>query len=417
VDIPRKADPRLRYRKYALIAGGIALLILLTVGISRLGPAAPSVERSAIWTDTVARGEMVRAVRGPGTLVSERVRWIPAPTGGRVERLLVQPGDVVEESTVLIVLSNPDVQLEALDAERQYSQAQAELVNLESTLETQRLTQEASLSALRSEHREAARRAEADRQLAERGLIARMDVDRSRDRAQELAERLRMEEEQLRVLQRSVQSRLSMQRGQVARLASIVQFHSDRSSSMQVRAGAAGVVQELPLQVGQWVTTGTTLARVEEPGRLRAVLRIPETQARDLAVGQTAQIDTRSGIVEGRVVRIDPAVQSGAVNVDVALEGELPRGARPDLSVDGTIEVDRLVDVLYVGRPAYAQPESRAGIWKVVEGGNAAVRIPVRFGRASVNTVEVLEGLAPGDEIILSDLPRAGDAERVRLRR
>jgi HlyD family secretion protein len=417
VDIKRTPNPARRYRRYAYIAGGVGVVALLTVGVSRLEPAAPSVDRSEVWTDSVRRGEMVRAVRGPGTLVPERIRWIPAATGGRVERVLVQPGDSVEPGTVLLELSNPDVQLEALDAERQLAQAQAEMVNLESTLQTQRLGLQSTVAALRSESREAQRQAEANAALAERGLIARMDLARSQDRAQELAARLRNEEAQLRVLEESVQSRLGVQRAQIQRLNSIVNFHVDRSSSMKVLAGASGVVQELPLQVGQWVTPGTMLARVVEPGRLKAVLRIPETQARDLAVGQVAQIDTRSGIVTGRVTRIDPAVQSGAVNVDVALEGELPRGARPDLSVDGTIEVDRLVDVLYVGRPAYAQPEGQASIWKLVDDGTSAVRVPVRLGRASVNTIEVVDGLAPGDEIILSDLSRWDGAERLRLRR
>jgi HlyD family secretion protein len=417
VDIQRTPNPSRRYRRYAYIAGGVGVVALLTVGVSRLEPAAPSVDRSEVWTDSVRRGEMVRAVRGPGTLVPERIRWIPAATGGRVERVLVQPGDSVEPGTVLLELSNPDVQLEALDAERQLAQAQAEMVNLESSLQTQRLGLQSTVAALRSESREAQRQAEANAALAERGLIARMDLARSQDRAQELAARLRNEEAQLRVLDESVQSRLGVQRAQIQRLNSIVNFHVDRSSSMKVLAGASGVVQELPLQVGQWVTPGTMLARVVEPGRLKAVLRIPETQARDLAVGQVAQIDTRSGIVTGRVTRIDPAVQSGAVNVDVALEGELPRGARPDLSVDGTIEVDRLVDVLYVGRPAYAQPEGQASIWKLVDDGAAAVRVPVRLGRASVNTIEVVDGLAPGDEIILSDLSRWDGAERLRLRR
>lgn len=417
MDIKRTPNPSRRYRRYAFIAGGVGAVALLTVSVSRLEPAAPSVDRSEVWTDSVRRGEMVRAVRGPGTLVPERIRWIPAATGGRVERVLVQPGDSVEPGTVLLELSNPDVQLEALDAERQLAQAQAEMVNLESSLQTQRLGLQSTVAALRSEAREAQRQAEANVALAERGLIARMDLARSQDRAQELAARLRNEEAQLRVLEESVQSRLGVQRAQIQRLNSIVNFHVDRSSSMKVLAGASGVVQELPLQVGQWVTPGTMLARVVEPGRLKAVLRIPETQARDLAVGQVAQIDTRSGIVTGRVIRIDPAVQSGAVNVDVALEGELPRGARPDLSVDGTIEVDRLVDVLYVGRPAYAQPEGQASIWKLVDDGTAAVRVPVRLGRASVNTIEVVDGLAPGDEIILSDLSRWDGAERLRLRR
>ena len=395
---------------------GLGALGLLAFGVTRMKPSAPTVQREQIIIDSVRRGEMVRAVRGPGTLVPERVRWIPATTGGRVERLYVQPGDRVEPGTVLLELSNPDVQLEGLDAERQLAQAQAELVNLESSLQTQRLSLQGSLAALRGEQREAQRRAQADRDLVARGLIARLEAERSEDRAREMAERVETEEAQLAVLERSVQSRLSVQRAQVERLRSIIDFHGRRAGSMRVVAGAAGVVQDLSLQVGQWVTPGTTLARVVEPGRLKAVLRIPEGQARDLTVGQAASIDTRNGIVAGRVVRIDPAVQGGSVSVDVALEGELPRGARPDLTVDGSIELDRLPSVLHMGRPVYAQSEGNASLWKLVDGGTAAVRVPVRLGRASVNTVEVVSGLAAGDRVILSDLSKWENVDRLNIK-
>jgi multidrug resistance efflux pump len=416
VDVPRTDTKSRRNRRFAMIGAGVGALGLLAFGASRLEPAAPSVQREQIIIDSVRRGEMVRAVRGPGTLVPERVRWIPATTGGRVERILVQPGDRVEPGTVLLELSNPDVQLEALDAERQMAQAQAELVNMETSLQTQRLALQGTLATLRAEEREARRRAEADREMMERGLIARLEAERSADRAREMAQRVAADEEQLRVLDRSVASRVAVQRAQVNRLRSIIDFHAQRAGSMRVVAGAAGVVQDFQLQVGQWVTPGTTLARVVEPGRLKAVLRIPETQARDLAVGQAASIDTRSGIAAGRVVRIDPAVQAGAVSVDVALDGDLPRGARPDLSVDGTIELDRLPSVLHMGRPAYAQSEGNASLWKLVEGGTAAVRVPVRLGRASVNTVEVVSGLAAGDQVILSDLARWENVDRLLIK-
>ncbi|HEX6040340.1 efflux RND transporter periplasmic adaptor subunit [Longimicrobium sp.] len=416
MDVPRTDTRARRNRRFAMIGGGIGVLGVLAFGASRLEPAAPSVQREQVIIDSVRRGEMVRAVRGPGTLVPERVRWISATTGGRVERILVQPGDPVQPGTVLLELSNPDVQLEGLDAERQMAQAQAELANLETSLQTQRLALQGTLATLRSEEREARRRAEADREMMERGLIARLEAERSADRAREMAQRVASEEEQVRVLDRSVASRLAVQRAQVERLRSITAFHGQRAGSMRVVAGAAGIVQDLQLQVGQWVTPGTTLARVVEPGRLKAVLRIPETQARDLAVGQAASIDTRSGIAAGRVVRIDPSVQAGAVTVDVALDGTLPRGARPDLTVDGTIELDRLPSVLHMGRPAYAQSEGNASLWKVVEGGAAAVRVPVRLGRASVNTVEVVSGLAAGDQVILTDLSRWENVDRLRIK-
>jgi len=402
VDVPRQRSRSERYRRPALVGAGVAVLLLVGFAVSRLEPAVPSVDRGTIWTDTVARGEMLREVRGPGTLVPENIRLIPATSGGRVERIHARPGDQVTPGTLLLELSNPDIQLEALDAQRQLAQAEAEVVNLEATLETQRLTQVAAVAGLRAEAREATRRAEADEELAGRNLIARNEVARSRDRAAEFEERLRAAQDQLRVLERSADARMRVQVAQVQRLRAIVSFHESRTASMQVVAGAEGVLTELPLQVGQWVMPGSTLARIEEPGRLRAVLRIPETQARDLAIGQPARVDTRSGIVPGRVVRIDPAVQNGAVTVDVVLEGELPRGARADLSVDGTIEVERLDDVLYVGRPAYAQPESSAGLWRLSADGTTAERVSVRLGRASVNTIEVIEGLAAGEEVILA---------------
>jgi HlyD family secretion protein len=417
LDVPRQKTALERYRRHFLIGGAAAAILLVGFAVARLEPAVPSVDRGSIWTDTVSRGEMLREVRGPGTLVPERVRLIPATTGGRVERIHAQPGDAVVSGTLLVELSNPDLQLEALDAQRQLAQADAEVVNLVATLEMQRLAQISAVAGLRAESREAARRAESDTELAGRDLIARNDVSRSRERAVELDERLRATEDQLRVLERSAEARMRVQQAQVQRLRAIVNFHESRTASMQVVAGADGVLQELPLQVGQWVTAGTTLARIEEPGPLRAVLRIPETQARDLAIGQTARIDTRSGIVAGRLVRIDPAVQNGSVTVDVALDGELPRGARADLSVDGTVEVERLSDVLFVGRPAYAQPDGSAGLWKVSADGTMASRVLVRLGRASVNTIEVLDGLVRGEEIILSDMSRWEQAERVRLRR
>lgn len=416
MDVLRNDTRSRRNRRLALAGAGVAALGLLALGATRIEAPAPGITRGEIIIDTVRRGEMVRAVRGPGTLVPERVRWIPAATGGRVERILVQPGDRVEPGTVLLELSNPDVQLEALDAERQLAQAQAELVNLESSLATQRLALQGTLATVRAEEAEARRRAEADRDLAERGIVARLEAERSADRAREMAQRLAAQQEQLRVLERSVDARLGVQRAQVERLRSIIDFHGQRAGSMRVLAGAAGVVQDLTLQVGQWVTPGTTLARVVEPGRLKAVLRIPEAEARDLTVGQAASIDTRSGVVAGRVVRIDPAVQEGAVSVDVALEGALPRGARPDLSVDGSIELDRLPSALHVGRPVYAQSEGSASLWKVVEGGAAAVRVPVRLGRASVNSVEIVSGLAAGDAVILSDLSQWEGADRLRIR-
>jgi HlyD family secretion protein len=414
VDIPREKKPD-RRRTVAYIGAALAVVVA-TAFLWRLEPAAPTVDRATIWTDSVRRGEMVRQVRGPGTLVPEQARWIVAATPGRIERIHVQPGQAVEPGTVLLELSNPDVQVEGLNAERQLAQAEAELANLRTTLETQRLDQQGRVAQMRAEAREAGRRLEASRELAERRLIPRMELQRLEDAAEESALRLRLEEERLQITDGSLAERLRTQVEQVNRMRAIAEFQRGRSESMMVRAGAAGVVQDLSPEVGQWVMPGQTLARVVEPGRLMALLRIPETQARDLAVGQVAAIDTRNGIVEGRVRRIDPAVQAGAVAVEVGLTGELPRGARPDLSVDGTVEIERLEDVLYTGRPAYGQADARIGLWKLVDGGRGAVRVPVRLGRTSVNAVEIVEGLEAGDRVILSDLPGQDGHERIRLK-
>jgi HlyD family secretion protein len=414
VDVPRtQRKPRARW---LWIGGGVAVLASATAALAGMDPASPEVERATVWTDTVRRGEMVRQVRGPGTLVAEDIRWISAVTQGRIERKLVQPGTPVKAGDVLLELSNPDVARQALEALRQLSAAEAELASLRSTLENQRLSLEAGLASVRSAQREAERTVRTNEGLAERGLISRHELERARDAAAEQTERLELERRRLRFTGESNRGQIAAQERQVAMLRTLAEFQQKQIESMTVRATAGGVLQELPVELGQWVTSGATLAKVVQPGRLKAVLRVPETQAKDVAVGQPATVDTRNGIVRGRVVRIDPSVQGGTVAVDVALEGPLPRGARPDLSVDGTVDVDRLANVLHVGRPAYGQAESVVGLFKVVEGGRAAVRTQVRLGRGSATTVEILGGLAPGDVVILSDMSAWDAAERVRLR-
>jgi HlyD family secretion protein len=413
VDIPRQ--PRKSKRRLVYIVGAAATVVVTTLALSRLEPAAPPVDRATVWTDTVRRGTMVRQVRGPGTLVPEQIRYISAVTAGRVERVLAQPGIEVDDGTVLLELSNPDVERQMLEAQRQLTTSEAEFANLQASLENQRLNQEASVASVRSEFREAERQAAMNEDMARRGLIATMDLSRARDRAEELKTRLEIELKRLEFINRSMQAQLAAQRSQIERLRGIVDFQRVQKESMVVRAGTHGVLRELPLQEGQWVNPGSNLAVVVQPGRLRAELRIPETQARDLTVGQPAAIDTRNGIIPGSVVRIDPAVQNGTVRVDVALQGALPRGARPDLSVDGTIEVERLENVLYVGRPAYGQAESMVGLFRVEDGGRGASRVNVRLGRSSVNTIEVVDGLREGDVVILSDMSTWESAERVRL--
>ncbi len=398
---------------YAAVA--VVALLLVTVAVSRLEPAAPTVDRAVVWTDTVKRGTMVRQVRGPGTLVPEQIRYISAVTAGRVERILAQPGLEVEPETPLLVLSNPDVQLQMMEAQRQLAAAEAELANLRASLENQRLTQEAAVATVRAQYREAMRQVQANEELAAKNLVSSMELSRARDQAEELATRLEIEQKRLRFLSESMKAQISAQQAQIERLRGLSEFQRRYIESLQVLAGTEGVLRELPLQEGQWVNPGSTLAVVVQPGRLKAQLRIPETQARDLVIGQPASIDTRNGIIPGWVTRIDPAVQGGTVTVDVALDGPLPRGARPDLSVDGTIEIERLDNVLYVGRPAYGQAESRVGLFRVEEGGRSAVRVNVRLGRSSVNTIEVVDGLKEGDVVILSDMSAWDSVDRVRL--
>jgi multidrug efflux pump subunit AcrA (membrane-fusion protein) len=414
VDIAR--EPKSKGRRWIYVGTGIAAVVVITVALSRLGPAVPSVDRSTIWTDVVKRGEMVRQVRGPGTLVSEQVRWIAALTAGRVERIMLDPGAVVDSATVILELSNPDVEIQALEAQRQLTAEEARLVDLKTRLVNQRLSQESLVATVLSEYRAAVRTIQNNEELAEKGLIADIELQNSRDRAEELETRLDIERQRLDVMNQAVESQLEAQLAQVNRLRSIADFKLNLVESMSVVAGVSGVLAEQPLEEGQWVRPGEYLARIVQPGRLKAEVRIPETQARDVAIGQRAWIDTRNDTIPGRVVRIDPAVQGGAVMVDVRLEGALPKEARPDLSIDGTIELERLVDVLYVGRPVHGQSNSLAGFFKVVDDGDAAVRVTVRLGRASVSTIEIVEGLAEGDEVILSDMSAWDDADRVRLR-
>jgi multidrug resistance efflux pump len=414
VDIPReKTKSNKRY-----VYGGLAVVafVLATLGLSRLDPSAPVVDRATVWMDTVERGTMLREVRGPGTLVPEQIRMIPAVTAGRVERRHLQPGTEVTAETVLLELSNAEVQRELLEALRQLTAAEAQYVSIRSTLENQELNQESIVAQTRSEYREAQRQVEANEALASQQLIAPMELQRSRDTAEELAERLEIERQRLESLRGSRVPQVAAQRSQVSRLREIVAFQRGLVESMQVVAGVAGVLQELPVEEGQWVAPGVVLARVVQPGRLKAELRIPETQATEVVVGLDAVVDTRNGLIQGRVVRVNPAVQNGTVTVDVALEGALPRGARPDLSVEGTIQIDRLEDVIYVGRPAFGQANSTVSLFRLDDDRSEATRVQARLGAGSVNQVQILDGLDAGDVVILSDMSNVESADRVRLR-
>jgi len=414
LDIQRQ--PVKNRRRFLYLAAAIVAVVATTVGLSRLKPAAPSVELGTLWMDTVRKGPMVREVRGPGTLVPEQIRWISAVTPGRVDRVLVQPGVMVDENTLLLELSNPDVQIQSLQAQRELTAAEAELISLKTNLEAQRLTQAGVVATAKSAYREAQRKAKADSDLVAQNLISTAEAGRSGDQAEEMTARMEIEDRRLAILTDNMKEQLDVQQAQVERLRAIAAFQRRQVESMVVRAGASGVLQELPMQVGQWAISGATLAKVVRPEKLKAVLRIPETQAPDVTVGQAAAIDTRNGIVKGHVVRMDPASQNGTVTVDVTLDGTLPKGARPDLSVDGTIEIERLSDVLHVGRPAYGQANSTVGIFRMVPGSDEAERVQVGLGRSSVNTIEVLRGLNEGDVVILSDMSRWDAVDRVRVK-
>ncbi len=414
MDVAREKKPN--RRRFIYIGGGIVAVVLATVGLSRLRPAAPTVERGTLWLDTVRQGPMVREVRGPGTLVPEQIRWVSAVTAGRVEKKLVLPGARVTANTVLMELSNPDVQIQLLQAQRQLTEAEAQLSSLRTSLETQRLTQAGVVAQVRSEYRDAIRKALADSSLAAQDLISSGDYARSRDKAEELTERLQVEQQRLQLYAESIRGQLEVQEEQVGRMKAVAEFQRSLVNSMVVRAGSDGVLQELPLEQGQWAVSGATLAKVVQPEKLKAVLRIPETQAKDVSMGQVAAIDTRNGIVQGHVIRIDPASQNGTVTIDVALEGQLPRGARPDLSVDGTVELERLGNVVHVGRPAYGQANSTVGMFRVMPGTDEAERVRVQLGRSSVSSIEVVRGLAPGDVVILSDMSRWDNVDRVRVK-
>jgi multidrug efflux pump subunit AcrA (membrane-fusion protein) len=411
-----KREPKKKRTKYLAIGGGVAVLVLLTIALGMLPAAAPSVERSTLMIDSVQRGTMVRAVRAPGTLVPERMHLVSALTAGRVEQLPLRPGAVVKGGSMLLLLSNPDVQLEALEAQRQVTSAQAALVNLQTALSTQRLTQQAAVSSAQARASDAIRQANMLKQLGEKKLASSNDIAQASERATEASDLLAAEKSRLKVMDDAMERQLSLQRNEVERARAIAAFQQQRVASMRVLAPEDGVLQTQPLELGQWVVPGQVLATVAQPGRLKAELRVPETQARDVVVGQSVDIDTRNGIIKGHVMRVDPSVQTGTVTVEVALDGALPKGARPDLSVDGTIEIERLNDVLHVGRPAYGQGESTVGLFKLDDDGRYATRVPVKLGVSSVTTVQVLSGLKVGDRVITSDMSQWDNVERIKLK-
>jgi multidrug resistance efflux pump len=399
-----------------MIGAGVLLVIVVTVALAKLKPAAPTVEAATMYMDSVRRGDMVRDVRGPGSLVPEHITWISAQANARVDKLIAESGQSVKTGEVLLELSNPDVQVTALTAEQSLSSAEAALVNLTTTLHTANLSQEGTVASTNTAYVNATQDAMAADTLLAKKLISPFEYNSKKALAAELTSRLRIEKERLVLMKQTVDSQIDVQRMQVRRLKDIAKFQEDILASLAVRSPDTGVLQDLTLQPGQWVTSGTPLAKVVEPGKLKAQLRIPETQAKDVQIGQKASIDTRNGIIPGHVSRKDPSSVAGTVLVDVALDGPLPAGAVPDLSVDGTIVIEQLKNVLFTGRPASGAGTGPVGIFKVVEGGSAAIRVQVLLGRSSVNLVEIVRGLNVGDKVILSDMSQWDNVERVRLK-
>ena len=419
MDIARPDLARKKRLRHSLCSvSAIVVIALVTVGVSRLEPAAPRVDRDTIYLDTVQRGPMVRQVRGTGTLVPEQIRWIPATTDGTVERIVIRPGALVAPDTVILELSNPELEQSALEARLNLEAAEARYSNRQVEVERELLNQRATLAALattEAQLRTARLQADADGQLFTQGLVASLQLQQSQSAEQEYETRYALERERLQMATDTVEAQLAVEQAEVDRLRTLFELRRQQVDDLRVRAGMPGVLQQVPLEEGQRITTGTNLARVGDPAVLKAELRIAETQAKDIQIGQTAAIDTRNGVIPGHVTRIDPAVENGTVTVDVALDGELPGGARPDLTVDGTIELERMDDVLFVGRPVFGQEESVVSLFRVEEDGMHASRTRVSLGRASVNTIEVLDGLRPGDRVVLSDMSTWDQFDRVRI--
>ena len=410
-DLARKK--KIRQGTYVVVA--TVALVLITFGVQQLQPAAPRVDRNTVYIDTVRRGPMVRQVRGTGTLVPEEIRWIPATTEGNVERIVIDPGATVTAESVIVELSNPELEQQAQEAELNLRTAETRYENRRVELESDLLLQRATLASVEAALTVARLEAAADAELARDGLVSALQLERRRATEREQETRFALEEERLRLAETTMESKLAVEQSEVDRSRALWELRRDQVADLRVRAGMAGVLQQVPLDEGQRVTAGANLARVGDPTVLKAELRIAETQAKDIQVGQVASVDTRNGVIVGRVVRIDPAVENGTVTVDVTLEGELPRGARPDLTVDGTIELERLDDVVYVGRPVFGQEESAVSLFRLDAEGDGAMRTRVRLGRASVNTIEVVEGLRPGDQVVLSDMSAWDEFERVRI--
>jgi HlyD family secretion protein len=408
--------PRPKTKRNLMIGGGVIALVAMTAWTLSLDPASPTIERSAVLIDSVRKGDVVREVRGPGTLVPEHIRWITAQASARVERLLSESGKNVGSGEMLLELSNPDLQIQTMQAEQQVRQSQIELLNLKTNLRSQLLTQQGLVASTRTQFVSSVQEAAAADSLAKRKLMSDFEVQSKRAQRDEYTTRLRVEQERLKLMEEAMGAQIATQTSQVEQLKAIAMNQQNRLQSLHVRAPEAGVLQDLVLQLGQWVPEGTTLAKVVQPGQLKAVLRIPESQAKDVTIGQKASIDTRNGLVAGHVMRKDPSAQGGSVTIDVALDGALPNGAVPDLSIDGTIVIEKLNNVLYSGRPAFSAGSGSATLFKLAPGGKTAARVPVELGRSSVNVIEIVRGLSVGDKIIVSDMSQYANAAQVRIK-
>jgi HlyD family secretion protein len=417
MDIQRPSNSKAKTIRRILIGAVIIISVAgVTYGVSHLRPAAPSVDRATVLIDEVKRGPMIRDVRGTGTLVPEDIRWIPAQTVSRVDRILIHPGAIVQPNTVILELTNPELQREALDSEYQLKAAEADYENLKVQLNSELLNQKSVTANVRSDYEQAKIQAEVDDKLRAEGLGNEVTAKLSKVRSDQLAIRVQLEEGRTQNIADTEKVRLLAQHSRMDQQRALYDLKRSELDSLHVRAGINGVLQLVPVDVGQQVIPGANLARVADPKKLKAEVRIPETQARDVAIGQSASVDTRNGVVAGKVFRIDPSVQNGTVTVDIEITGPLPLGSRPDLSVDGTIELENLRDVLFVGRPVHGQSETSIGIFKLTPDGSEAVRTTVKLGKSSVNTVEIVQGLALGDKIILSDMSASDGYERIRLR-
>ncbi|HJS23175.1 MAG TPA: HlyD family efflux transporter periplasmic adaptor subunit [Pyrinomonadaceae bacterium] len=413
---PPKSKLKKKIRNAVMIVVGLAAIGGITYGLTKLKPAAPTLDRSTAVIETVKRGEMVRDVRGNGTLVPDVTRWVPAPADGRVERILLKAGVEVDSSTVIAELSNPQLEQQATDTEFQVKAAEADQENLKVRLESDTMTQKAAIATINAQYSQAKLQLDADEVLGQQGLVSALTLKISRVNVQDLANRLKVEQERLAVSAKSVKAQMNAATSRLQQLRALAALRRQEVDALKVRAGTNGVLQQVLITEGQQVTPGTNIARVADPTSLKAVLRVPETQIKDMRVGQPAIIDTRNGLIQGQVSRIDPAAREGTFEIDVSLNGPLPASARPDLSVDGTIELERLHDVLKVGRPAFGQAQQTIGMFVLTPDGTEAERRTVKLGRNSVSTIEIIEGLREGEQVIISDTSALDSYNRIRIR-